>query len=331
MHHFPVSNSTLSPTHLSSYIGNQYNLDHPVHCRILKTGINDTYLIDSAAGKFIFRVYSFNWRTEREIMEELRLLDLLRAADLPVSFPLTDQKNGYIQQFEAPEGSRFGVLFTYAPGQKVLDYAPETHHAIGILLAKIHRTSAHLSLDRVTYTPQVLLIDSMNHLRPFLQAHTEVYDWMTATQQFLLKELENINTSQLRQGAVHLDLWFENLNITEEHEVTIFDFDFCGNGWLCLDLAYYIMQVHSTEKNESECHRKVTAFLDGYESIAAISDEEKRLIPLLGVALYFFYLGVQAQRYDNFSNVFFNEVYLKRFIILLVKKYFESQVGEPLR
>ena len=44
---------------------------------------------------------------------------------------------------------------------------------------------------------------------------------------------------------------------------------------------------------------------------------------MLGVCLYFFYLGIQSQRFENWSNSFFNEAYLKRFINVLVKSYFE--------
>ena len=127
-----------------------------------------------------------------------------------------------------------------------------------------------------------------------------------------------------------MDIWFDNMNITDDGNVTIFDFDFCGNGWLCNDIAYYILQLHSTEKDEAERELKKQSFLAGYESITPISAEEKRVLPMLGVALYFFYLGIQCQRYDNWSNVFLNEVYLKRFINLLVKKYFEDNVSSEL-
>ena len=52
--------------------------------------------------------------------------------------------------------------------------------------------------------------------------------------------------------------------------------------------------------------------IKGYESITPISIEEERLIPILGVSLYFFYLVVQCKLYDNFSNLFLNKNYLKR-------------------
>jgi Ser/Thr protein kinase RdoA (MazF antagonist) len=139
----------------------------------------------------------------------------------------------------------------------------------------------------------------------------------------LLNEFEKLKVNDIRQGVVHLDIWFDNLAI-DGTEVTLFDFDFCGNGMLCYDIAYYILQVNSTEKEETECRLKSEAFLSGYESVTKLTDEERRIIPMLGVSLYFFYLGIQCQRFDNWSNTFLNEPYLKRFINLLVKKYFDK-------
>ncbi|MOA08421.1 homoserine kinase [compost metagenome] len=121
-----------------------------------------------------------------------------------------------------------------------------------------------------------------------------------------------------------MDIWFDNLNIDENNEITLFDFDFCGNGWLCTDIAYYILQLHNIEKyEEKEYQPKVNSFLKGYESVIKISDEEKRLLPALGVSMYIFYLGIQCQRYENWSNQFLSENYLKRFINGLIKRYYE--------
>jgi len=52
---------------------------------------------------------------------------------------------------------------------------------------------------------------------------------------------------------------------------TLFDFDFCGNGWLCLDIAYYILQLHSTEKDETNRAEKMAAFYEGYQTVEEIS------------------------------------------------------------
>ena len=37
----------------------------------------------------------------------------------------------------------------------------------------------------------------------------------------------NLNEKHIRFGAVHLDVWFDNMHIDKEKEVTFFDFDHC--------------------------------------------------------------------------------------------------------
>ncbi|HEY4196519.1 MAG TPA: phosphotransferase [Mucilaginibacter sp.] len=323
MESFPVINSTLSATHLAPFLRSKYHLSTNAFCSLLKTGINDSYLVTDDGVKYVFRVYSLNWRTEKEILEEIRLLNLLRENNIPVSFPIVDTGGNYIQEFEAPEGKRWGVMFSFAKGEKLLNFPAVIHRKVGEIIAKMHQLTLNLELDRIKYTPQIVLADSFEQLKKFLSAETEEMIFMASTQKYLLRELDRVDNKKLRYGAIHLDIWFDNLSIDKE-EITLFDFDFCGNGWLCYDLAYYIIQLHSTEKDEKECELKVNAFLEGYESVTKIAGEEKRLLPILGVSLYFFYLGIQCQRYDNWSNTFLNENYLKWFINLLVKKYFEK-------
>lgn len=324
MTHFPVTNSNLSATHLGLFLQENYALSKDAKCQIIKAGINDTYFITDDNGKFVFRVYSLSWRTKMEIEEEIRLLNQLKENGISISYPLPDKESNYIQTLNAPEGDRFAVLFTFAAGEKQHIISEETHFQIGQLIARLHKITIHQRLNRIDYTPEVILMDSLNKVSAFLSSDTEEMHFMKSAQSYLMKEFETADVSQIRQGMVHLDIWFDNLNITADNQVTIFDFDFCGNGWLCLDVAYYILQLHNIEKYEAKDYQpKVDHFINGYESVTPLSAEEKRLIPMLGVSLYFFYLGVQCQRYDNWSNSFLSENYLKRFINGLVKRYYD--------
>lgn len=318
---FPVTNSTLSPSHIAGFIKDNYITGEPVNARILKTGINDTYLVETSSDKFIFRVYSHNWRTEKEILAEIQLLQLLQEHTIPVSFPLADKQTNYIQAFDAPEGLRYGVLFSFAQGEKMLQMPPAVHYQIGQVMAGMHSITQGLHIDRITYTPEVLLVESLDQLARFLPGDSEEMRYMHGLQKYLLKTLAGVTGAHLRRGAVHLDIWFDNLVIDQNEAVTIFDFDFCGNGWLVLDIAYYVLQLFSTEKEEAEYNLKKEQFFRGYESVGSIDAEEKELLPAAAVSLYFFYLGVQCRRYDNWSNNFLNEIYLKRFINLLIKKW----------
>lgn len=72
MTHFPVTNSNLSALHLGLFLQEKYGLSKDAKCQIIKAGINDTYLVSDESDKYIFRVYSLNWRTQTEIQEEIR-------------------------------------------------------------------------------------------------------------------------------------------------------------------------------------------------------------------------------------------------------------------
>jgi len=325
MSSFPVSSSILSAPELANFIQQHYNFLDTAVCSLIKAGINHTYLINDLSGKFIFRIYSFNWRSKLEIEEELKLIQHLKENKIPVSYPIEDKNGVVIQELSAPEGNRFAVLFSYANGEKLLDYSLETHEKVGEVMAGIHRLTLNYKLERISYTEDSLLISPFPRLRNFLSENSEEMAFMKSLQQQLLSELRSADQTKLRKGAVHLDIWFDNLNVNAQDEITLFDFDFCGNGWLCLDIAYYLMQLHVIEINEERYTAKLQSFLKGYESVTTINDQEKNLLHTLGVSLYFFYLGIQCERFENWSNVFLNETYLKRYIAARVKKYADYQ------
>lgn len=323
MKQVPVSSSILSATHLNYFLQERYVFIKNSTCRLIKAGINHTYLITGNAEKYVFRVYSLNWRTEKEVLEELRLINHLKNNNISVSYPLPDQDDNYIQVLHAPEGSRYGVLFSYASGEKLFNFPAATHFGIGEMMALIHRNTSNFTLERVNYTPQTLLMLPFQELKQFVSADTAEMNFMTSTLKYLLKEFNKVNPKYIRQGAVHLDIWFDNLNVDTENRITLFDFDFCGNGWLCLDISYYLLQLHVVETDHKEYSLKAEHFLKGYETVTKISSEERRILPMLGTSLYFFYLGVQCQRFENWSNVFINEVYLKRYINFRVKTQYD--------
>lgn len=329
MTNFSVTSSILSAADIAVFVQEKYALPAPVTCQLLKTGINHTYKVDCPHRKFVFRIYSHNWRTKEQITEELKLLLLLKENTISVSYPIADATGNFIHTIHAPEGVRFAVLFSFAEGHKILHYNKQTHFEVGRLMAQIHALTKDLQLTRPTYTPAALLNNALEKIRPFLPDETYEMQFLQTSLPVLENELLNADEQQLRKGIVHLDIWFDNLNIAAaNNSITLFDFDFCGNGWLCLDIAYYVLQLHSTEKDEMQRGEKMASFYKGYESIETISAEEKRLVPILGVCLYYFYLGIQCSRFENWSNTFLNEVYLKRFITVLVKGYYEQAVKQ---
>ncbi len=317
MNSFSVTSSILSAQELGRLISNRYSLTDNT-CQLIKTFVNDTYLVTQESVKYIFRVYSFGWRSEIEVAEEIRLIDLLRHHHIKVSYAIADEDGRYIQKLEAPEGIRFGVLFSFAVGDKSFNPPAEVNFKIGEMMAKIHLKTIQMKLERVNYDSQILLIDSFEKFKSYLPKESDEMNFMVATQKFLANEFANADLSKIRQGAVHFDIWADNLHVDNHNNITLFDFDFCGNGWLCYDIAFYLLMLFTSEGNEIEYRKRVESFMNGYESIIKMNAEEKRLLPAIAVSLCYFYLGVQRER---FATIFFNEEHLKRYVNFRIKKW----------
>jgi Ser/Thr protein kinase RdoA (MazF antagonist) len=318
MKHFPVTSSVLSAVELGVFLRQNYSLGEKATCDLLKTFVNDTYLIIDDSTKYVFRIYSFGWRTEIEVSEEIRLINVLREDNIGLSYAIADLKGKYIQKLPAPEGERMGVLFSFAVGEKSFNPSVEANFKIGEMMARIHQRTLNLKLQRIDYDAEALVVKSFEKFKSYLVVDSDEIKFMLGAQQYLLNAFESADLSKIRQGAVHLDIWADNLHVDPNNNITLFDFDFCGNGWLCYDIAFNFIMLFSMEGNEVEYRKKVESFLKGYESILVISDEEKRMLPAAAASICFYYLGVQRER---FASVFFNEEHLKRFVNFRIKKW----------
>lgn len=316
---FPVTNSTLSAGHLSIFVQENYGLKSCTQCKLFRTGINHTYMISEDDRKYVLRIYSYNWRTATEIKEELRLLTLLKEKNISVSYPIPDKSGNYLQMVYAPEGPRYAVLFSYAEGMKIRNISVETCSAIGTLIGEIHKTTIDQKFQRVDYDVQTLTKLPYQMAASFFSEKLPEMAFIKSACKHLASLFVEAESGNLRSGAVHLDLWYDNMNITDNSGITIFDFDFCGNGWLLLDLAYFNLQLFNTEPDLELFEKKSAAFFKSYENVAPISAEERSLLPDAGLAIWIFYLGVQVQRFDNWSNIFLSENYLKHFLSVIRK------------
>ena len=123
---------------------------------LIKTHLTVTKIVD---GDGLIIQNMFNQEEE-----EIRLLNLLKQANISISYPIKDNENNDIQSLNAPEGERFGVLFSYANGQKQHILSIETHFKIGELMGRFHNATNNLTLERVTYNSQIILKDSLEQI-----------------------------------------------------------------------------------------------------------------------------------------------------------------------
>ena len=293
----PVMASTLDAAALGQLVAERYALDLN-RCQLLRTGINHTYLLAGTRQQAVLRVYSCNWRTRAEIEAELTLLALLHAQGLGVSYPLADRAGALIQELAAPEGPRYAVLFSFAAGGKVRFLTPAACATIGSLMGHLHQATAGQLLARPTYTTDVLLTQAYAAAQTFFAAELPEMQYLRATSMRLAQVFALAGPAAAPTGAVHLDIWYDNMAITPQDEVTLFDFDFCGNGPAVLDVAYFCKQLFHIEADRQQYEAKAAHFLAGYTRVRALSAEELRLLPAAGAAVWLFYLGVQVRRFD---------------------------------
>jgi Ser/Thr protein kinase RdoA (MazF antagonist) len=310
---FPVTASTLSENELGTLTSEKFRLSKNTSCKLFRTGINHTYFIFEPGIRYVLRVYSFGWRSRLEILEEIKLLNLLKQNNISISHPISDRNGEFIQEINAPEGMRYAVLFSYARGGKVRFMNEATCASVGSLMAQIHNLTFNKQIERTRYDKKSLLELPYQYAKSFFSEKLPEMEFVKNTSEEISKSFEQVDSKSIQTGVVHLDIWYDNMSVTDEHEMTIFDFDFCGNGWLILDVAYFCMQLFHIETDKHEYERKVQSFINGYQSVRKLSKDELNLIPNTGAAIWIFYLGVQSQRFD-WSNIFLTENYLKMYV-----------------
>lgn len=138
-----VVHSVFDGTYLIKNIPSKYLIEVPLICKLHKRGLNDTYLVESDLKKYILRIYRRKWRNKSEIDFELELLDFLRDKHQAVACPIPLKNGAFATEIYAPEGLRYGAVFSYAPGRAVNEINNIQSYNLGKLLAKIHSVTDH--------------------------------------------------------------------------------------------------------------------------------------------------------------------------------------------
>lgn len=316
MSFFPATESTLSAVHLNIIIRARYAFSPHCVTRLLRTGMNHLYKITDGERHFVFRIYTHGWRSDEEVAEEVRLLLHLQSNDVPVSYPVTDVDGGYIQRFDAIEGARVGVMYSFAPGRKVPLFSPEYAYNAGVAMGNMHRVTQNMELARTVYGYNTLVERPREAVISFFGEKNEEVQFLIRAGEYSKQHIFP-RMAAMRRGVIHLDIWFDNMHFDEEGRVTLFDFDFCGVGVQSIDIGYFLYQLFSTNHATGGYAEKSAAFLEGYTKYCPLPGDERSNAGALSLPVLLYYIGVQCQKFDTWSNIFLNEEHLKRYVASL--------------
>ena len=262
----------------ADFVKNQlerYAISQAVECDFFVSGLHDSYLVRGQNILYIFRVYRNDWRTQQDILFELALLTDIRNQGGSVAEPLPTKKGDYSIVIKCPEGPRLAALFRYAegvaPGPNIL---ASDASLLGAEIAKIHQRSKanEYTPSRPPLDLDCLLDKSVEKILPYVSDAGQ--QLLCDTQAFIHKKLEHLPFTDPYTVYCHGDLNPTNFHI-KESQITLFDFDQCGQGWRAFEIGKFNSSVMAC----SDSKRVQAAFLKAYQKINPLTPEELNSIP----------------------------------------------------
>jgi Ser/Thr protein kinase RdoA (MazF antagonist) len=328
--YFPVINSTLSAVALAKQTQSNYDLEPIEKCRLLQIGLNDTYLLNCTGDKsYILRAYRCGWRTLEEVLYEVDVLLHLKDKGVPISIPLPGIDGNYVNVLEAPEGSRFTILFSFAPGNEPTYDKEEEAVQYGKAVAKIHEATDGFQSRHPRFSIDTdHLIDSpLKTIRPFLMNRVQDWEYIKELGQKLKSGLFDIPHGALEKGFCHGDLHGWNAGISVNGTITLYDFDCCGSGWRAYDMAVFRWSARIREKEL----QRWTAYLLGYQSVRKLNSVDLEATSLFVGIRHIWMMGVHTSIADAFGLNWVNDAYFNLQLNFLHKweKDYEKQQERP--
>jgi Ser/Thr protein kinase RdoA (MazF antagonist) len=307
---FPTIASILAPQALIDDVLPGFGLTTVAGCHFHSGGFNHTYQVRAADGAtFYLRVYRRTWRTLADIQYELDVLNHLRRKAFPAARPLPYRDGRYFRAVAAPEGERYVVVFSEAPGTEIsYDSAPmETARRYGTAVAAMHNAledfqSPHdrFRKDLAHFTERPL-----PHIAPFLADRPDAWAAVTQFAARLRQRILDLPAARLEQGVCHGDLQGYHANVDGEGTLTFFDFDCGGFGYRAYDLAVFLWCC----RLEDAVDTRWAPFLAAYRQERAIAAVDVDAVGLFVCARYLWHMGVHTQNAADWGAAFLNDKY----------------------
>ncbi|MCB8965624.1 MAG: phosphotransferase [Ardenticatenaceae bacterium] len=291
-----ITRSFIAGDALAELIAQEYEFKEPIQCRLfskmLRTQDNDHYRVLVGDRKYALRVYqegSHLLRQESDYEYELAWLDFLREQGLPVSYPIRRADGRFLNKVEAPEGTRYYALFSFAEGQPMNPRNENQLYALGAAMAKIHKVSNNFQTDykRQEMNLEFLVDRPVARLqriwgdRPERRRDLDLLVTSAAeAKEEILEIIRNPYYTEDSWGPIGGDFHSNNTFFRDDDNLTFFNFDLCGPGWRAYDIAAFLQNTDLLNVSQD----LTEAFFAGYYSERPLSDNEHAAIsPLLTI------------------------------------------------
>ena len=252
----------------------------------ITSGVSNTnYLLNTTKGRFILTL--FEARTPAEDLPFcLEFMAHLNACGIPCPNVVPDKKGAVLTIMKGKPA----VIITFLEGQSPL--ATQDFHAaaLGRALAQMHLAAEHFSKQQTNALAlpawRKLLTDCgtrLNEIEPDLRG-------------LIFEELGHAEAhwpKNLPRGAIHADLFRDNVFFNGKNLSGVIDFYFSCTDFFAYDLMVTVNAWFFNADGLPEKSR-IAAFLDAYQKERPLSAEEKAALPFLGRAATLRYLATRC-------------------------------------
>jgi len=254
-----------------------------VHCgellvlRGIEGGIENTnYFVTTDQGEYVLTL--FERLTATQLPFYLYLMQHLAQAGIPVPAPQAD-KQGHLLHTVAGKPA---ALANKLRGHNQL--APQTPHcaAVGAMLARMHLAGRSYKHQQ----PNLRGLDWWNRTAPLVLPHID--SAQTALLHTVLAEQNRIAASSayatLPRGAIHADLFRDNVMFEGTQLTGLFDFYFAGVDSFVFDIAVCLNDWCIDLPTGSHIPERAQALLAAYSAVRPLTDAEHHMLPSMTCA-----------------------------------------------
>ena len=217
--------TTVTPDELAAWLP-RFDTGTLVEMKGIAAGIENTnYFVTTTRGRFVLTL--FEKLTPAELPFYLGLMAHLAEHDVPSAHPVPDSSGNYLGELEGKPAA----LVNFLPGTDVEEPSPQHCAAVGAMLAKIHLAGASYPA-RMANPRGVSWWQSVTpELLPFLSDGDAT---MLCDE---VRYQSDVEPDEIPAGAIHADLFRDNVLFERERISGVIDFYFACTGPLLYDLA----------------------------------------------------------------------------------------------
>lgn len=264
----------------------RWGLGEGTGLRLLTISENATFLAqDPADGReVVFRVHRPGYHSRAEIASELAWITALGAEGLVATLsPLPQRDGALIADIHDGEAARHAVAFAKLPGREPAEGEdlPRWYRELGAINARLHDHARRwprppgFTRKRWDYDAMLGSVKLWGDWRAGLGLDAAGRAVLERTDAVLRAWLDAYGTGPDRFGLVHADMRLANL-LVDGDTLSVIDFDDCGFSWFLYDFAAAI----SFYEHEPYIPALQAAWIEGYRSVAPLSDEDCAILPV---------------------------------------------------